>query len=64
MLGVCTHLDVFPDQKGDYNGWFCPCHILTTISLKNKKSPAPTNMEIPEYKFVDANTIKIDNFYE
>ena len=27
MLGVCTHLGCVPlDQKGDYNGWFCPCH--------------------------------------
>ncbi|MEM6903828.1 MAG: ubiquinol-cytochrome c reductase iron-sulfur subunit, partial [Pseudomonadota bacterium] len=32
MVGVCTHLGCVPlgqrtaDNKGDYNGWFCPCH--------------------------------------
>ena len=27
MLGVCTHLGCVPlGDKGDYNGWFCPCH--------------------------------------
>ena len=27
MLGVCTHLGCVPlNDKGDYNGWFCPCH--------------------------------------
>ncbi|SVB75773.1 uncharacterized protein METZ01_LOCUS228627, partial [marine metagenome] len=27
MLGVCTHLGCVPlGGKGDYKGWFCPCH--------------------------------------
>ena len=27
MLGVCTHLGCVPlADKGDYKGWFCPCH--------------------------------------
>ena len=27
MLGVCTHLGCVPlKDKGDFNGWFCPCH--------------------------------------
>ncbi len=27
MVGVCTHLGCVPlDQRGDFNGWFCPCH--------------------------------------
>ena len=61
MLGVCTHLGCVPlDQKGDYNGWFCTCHgSHYDISGRIRKGSAPTNMEIPEYKFVDANTIKI-----
>ncbi len=61
MLGVCTHLGCVPlDQKGDYNGWFCPCHgSHYDTSGRIRKGPAPTNMEIPEYKFVDAKTIKI-----
>ncbi len=32
LIGVCTHLGCIPkgqslnDMKGDYGGWFCPCH--------------------------------------
>ena len=61
MLGVCPHLGCVPlDQKGDYNGWFCPCHgSHYDTSGRITKGPAPTNMEIPKYEFVDANTIKI-----
>ena len=61
MLGICTHLGCVPlSDKGEYNGWFCPCHgSHYDISGRIRKGPAPTNMEIPEYKFVDANTIKI-----
>ena len=61
VLGVCTHLGCVPlDQKGDYNGWFCPCHgSHYDTSGRIRKGPAPTNMEIPKYEFVNANTIKI-----
>lgn len=66
VVGVCTHLGCVPlgqkigDNKGEYGGWFCPCHgSHYDTSGRIRKGPAPTNMEIPEYKFVDANTIKI-----
>ena len=61
MLGVCTHLGCVPlDQKGDYNGWFCPCHgSHYDTSGRIRKGPAPTNLEIPDYVFLDDNTIKI-----
>ena len=61
MLGVCTHLGCVPlKDKGDYNGWFCPCHgSHYDVSGRIRKGPAPTNMEIPKYEFVDNNTIKI-----
>ena len=61
MLGVCTHLGCVPlNDKGDYNGWFCPCHgSHYDISGRIRKGPAPTNMEIPKYEFVNTNTIKI-----
>ena len=27
MLGMCTHLGCVPlGDKGEYGGWFCPCH--------------------------------------
>tara|TARA_B110001454_G_C12514110_1_gene348124 strand:+ start:105 stop:707 length:603 start_codon:yes stop_codon:yes gene_type:complete len=61
MLGVCTHLGCVPlGGKGDYNGWFCPCHgSHYDTSGRIRKGPAPTNLEIPKYEFVDNNTIKI-----
>jgi ubiquinol-cytochrome c reductase iron-sulfur subunit len=48
------------NDKGDYNGWFCPCHgSHYDTSGRIRKGPAPLNMEIPKYEFVNANTIKI-----
>ena len=61
MLGICTHLGCVPlTDKGDYDGWFCPCHgSHYDTSGRIRKGPAPTNMEIPKYEFVNTNTIKI-----
>ena len=61
MLGICTHLGCVPlSDKGEYDGWFCPCHgSHYDTSGRIRKGPAPTNMEIPEYVFLDENTIKI-----
>ena len=61
MLGVCTHLGCVPlADKGDYKGWFCPCHgSHYDTSGRIRKGPAPTNLEIPKYEFVNSNTIKI-----
>ena len=60
--GVCTHLGCVPvgDGAGDYGGWFCPCHgSHYDTSGRIRKGPAPLNMEVPKYEFVNANTIKI-----
>tara|TARA_B100000965_G_scaffold360193_1_gene340765 strand:- start:179 stop:694 length:516 start_codon:yes stop_codon:yes gene_type:complete len=61
MLGICTHLGCVPlSDKGEYNGWFCPCHgSHYDTSGRIRKGPAPTNMEVPKYTFIDDNTIKI-----
>ena len=61
MLGVCTHLGCVPlKDKGDYKGWFCPCHgSHYDGSGRIRKGPAPKNMEIPKFEFVNNNTIKI-----
>ena len=61
MLGICTHLGCVPlSNKGEYNGWFCPCHgSHYDTSGRIRKGPAPTNMEVPRYEFVNSNTIKI-----
>ena len=61
MMGICSHLGCVPlSDKGEYKGWFCPCHgSHYDTSGRIRKGPAPTNMEIPKYVFVDENTIKI-----
>ena len=66
LEGVCTHLGCVPlgqkmsDTKGEYNGWFCPCHgSHYDTSGRIRKGPAPTNLEVPKYEFVNSNTIKI-----
>ena len=61
MLGVCTHLGCVPlADKGDYNGWFCPCHgSHYDTSGRIRKGPAPLNLEVPPYEFVTDDIIRI-----
>ena len=61
LVGVCTHLGCVPaSDKGDYKGWFCPCHgSHYDTSGRIRKGPAPKNLAIPPYKFKDQNTILI-----
>ena len=65
MLGICTHLGCVPlSNKGEYNGWFCPCHgSHYDTSGRIRKGPAPTNMEVPKYEFVNSNTIERTNLH-
>jgi len=59
LLGVCTHLGCVPlANQGDYSGWFCPCHgSHYDVSGRIRKGPAPLNLEIPPYKFMDDSHI-------
>ena len=61
MSGVCTHLGCVPlDQKGEFGGWFCPCHgSHYDISGRIRKGPAPENLPIVEYAFVSDSLIQI-----
>ena len=61
VVGVCTHLGCIPiANQGEYEGWFCPCHgSHYDISGRIRKGPAPTNLEVPPYEFVNENLIKI-----
>ena len=54
VIGVCTHLGCVPiSNAGDYNGWYCPCHgSHYDVAGRIRRGPAPTNLEIPMYKFV------------
>ncbi|MDA9931114.1 ubiquinol-cytochrome c reductase iron-sulfur subunit [Alphaproteobacteria bacterium] len=66
IVGVCTHLGCVPlgqktgDVKGDYDGWFCPCHgSHYDTSGRIRKGPAPTNLEVPPYSFLSEGVIRI-----
>ena len=66
LVGVCTHLGCVPlgqkqgEVKGEYGGWFCPCHgSHYDTSGRIRKGPAPLNLPVPPYVFLDDNVIKI-----
>jgi ubiquinol-cytochrome c reductase iron-sulfur subunit len=61
LVGVCTHLGCVPaSNKGEYNGWFCPCHgSHYDTSGRIRKGPAPKNLEIPPYTFKNEKTILV-----
>lgn len=61
MMGVCTHLGCVPlGQKGDFGGWFCPCHgSHYDTSGRIRKGPAPANLPVPEYAFLNDTRIRI-----
>jgi len=66
VVGVCTHLGCVPlgqkpsDPRGDYGGWFCPCHgSHYDTSARIRKGPAPANLPVPPYAFTDDTTIRI-----
>jgi ubiquinol-cytochrome c reductase iron-sulfur subunit len=66
LVGICTHLGCIPkgqsmsDARGDYGGWFCPCHgSHYDTSGRIRQGPAPRNLEVPVYEFVSDTKIKI-----
>ena len=66
MVGVCTHLGCIPlgnksgEAKGDFGGWFCPCHgSHYDTSGRIRKGPAPLNLPVPEYTFLSDTRVKI-----
>jgi ubiquinol-cytochrome c reductase iron-sulfur subunit len=66
MIGICTHLGCIPkgqavgDNKGEFGGWFCPCHgSQYDTAGRVRIGPAPQNMAIPPYAFLSDTKIKI-----
>ncbi|PID42943.1 MAG: ubiquinol-cytochrome c reductase iron-sulfur subunit [Gammaproteobacteria bacterium] len=71
MVGICTHLgcspkfrpevaaaDLGPDWLG---GFFCPCHgsKFDLSGRVYKGVPAPTNLVVPPYYYIDDETVMI-----
>lgn len=66
VVGVCTHLGCVPlgnkasENRGEYGGWFCPCHgSQYDTSGRVRHGPAPANLPIPPYAFEGDTKIKI-----
>jgi ubiquinol-cytochrome c reductase iron-sulfur subunit len=65
-LGVCTHLGCVPlgaaegEAKGEYGGYFCPCHgSHYDTAGRIRKGPAPQNLVVPEYAFSSDTVVTI-----
>ncbi|HEY9536964.1 MAG TPA: ubiquinol-cytochrome c reductase iron-sulfur subunit [Kiloniellaceae bacterium] len=66
VIGVCTHLGCVPlgqkagQDRGDFGGWFCPCHgSHYDTSGRVRRGPAPLNLPVPPYTFADDTTVVI-----
>lgn len=71
-IGICTHLGCSPTYRPDVGaadlgggswkgGFFCPCHG-SKFDLAGRVYagvPAPTNLVIPPYKYVNDNVILV-----
>ncbi len=65
-MGVCTHLGCVPlgaaqgEVKGEFGGFFCPCHGSTYDAAgRIRKGPAPKNLEVPKYAFISDTVIEV-----
>ena len=71
LIGSCTHLGCSPKFHPEMQpvawdenwkgGFFCPCHNsrFDMAGRVYEGSPAPTNLVVPPYRFVDDSTIVI-----
>jgi ubiquinol-cytochrome c reductase iron-sulfur subunit len=66
LIGICTHLGCIPlgnkpsDPRGEWGGWFCPCHgSQYDTSGRVRHGPAPLNLYIPPYAFESDTKIKV-----
>jgi ubiquinol-cytochrome c reductase iron-sulfur subunit len=66
VVGVCTHLGCVPqgqkpsEPRGQYGGWFCPCHGSEyDTSGRIRRGPAPLNLAVPTYAFESDTLVKI-----
>ena len=71
LVGICTHLGCIPIQKPEVQpqpfdpdwkgGFFCPCHgsRYDLAGRVFQNVPAPKNLEVPPYHFVDDNHLVV-----
>jgi ubiquinol-cytochrome c reductase iron-sulfur subunit len=72
LLGICTHLGCSPVYRPDVGaadlggeawlgGFFCPCHgsKFDLSGRVYKGVPAPTNLEVPPYKYLSDTVLLV-----
>jgi len=65
LVGLCTHLGCSPVYKPNGEAipgrFFCPCHgsQFDMAGRVYKHVPAPTNLEVPPYRFIQEHVIEI-----
>jgi ubiquinol-cytochrome c reductase iron-sulfur subunit len=69
MVGICTHLGCSPSYRPEpgsisddwLGGFFCPCHgsKFDLAGRVYQGVPAPTNMVVPPYSYIDDNTVLV-----
>ena len=71
LVGICTHLGCLPGYLPNPDpttpapnwpgGYFCPCHgsKYDLAGRVYKGVPAPYNLPVPPYRFVDDKTLRI-----
>ncbi len=61
LIGICTHLGCIPlFNQGEFGGYLCPCHgSQYDTAGRIRKGPAPENLFIPPYAFMNDSRIKI-----
>jgi ubiquinol-cytochrome c reductase iron-sulfur subunit len=66
LIGICTHLGCVPlgnkptDPRGEWGGWFCPCHgSQYDTSGRVRHGPAPANLGLPPYAFESDTKVKL-----
>ncbi len=70
-VAICTHLGCIPTYRPDVDapdlragwpgGFFCPCHgsYFDLAARVYRNVPAPTNLEVPPYRFISDTVIEI-----
>ena len=71
LVGICTHLGCLPEYKPTPDpatpapnwpgGYFCPCHgsKYDLAGRVYKSVPAPLNLPVPPYNFVNDKTLRL-----
>lgn len=69
LIGICTHLGCSPKYKPSAKelgpdwpgGFYCPCHgsLFDLAGRVFKGVPAPINLEVPPYRFINEHEIVI-----